>query len=265
VWVLIVNLNPGGPNGGSSTQYFLGDFDGKTFTSSHTDTRWLDYGPDDYAGITWSNTGNRKIFLGWMSNWLYANLVPTKTWRNATTLPRELKLLHTGKDLLIASQPVKELSKIQSKPVIVQNLQVMKDVDLSTKAGKIKLPCRLNINLEEIKDISFIIANDAGEELVIGYEKDKNQYFIDRSKSGKSDFHKEFAARHVAPRFTGKSKMNISLLLDVSSVELFADDGLTVMTSVFFPNKPYNKIIIRSADAANIKKLEYISFNSIWK
>ena len=265
VWVLIVNLNPGGPNGGSSTQYFLGDFDGKTFTSSHTDTRWLDYGPDDYAGITWSNTGNRKIFLGWMSNWMYANLVPTKTWRNATTLPRELKLAHSGKDLLIASQPVKELSKIQSKPVIVQNFRVSNDIDLAKKTGRVKFPCRLNINLEEVKDISLIIANDAGEELVIGYDKEKNQYFIDRSRAGQADFHKEFAARHVAPRLTGKSKMNISLLIDVSSVELFADDGLTVMTSVFFPGKLYNKIIIRSADAANIKKLEYISLKSIWK
>ena len=265
VWVLIVNLNPGGPNGGSSTQYFLGDFDGKTFTSSHTDTRWLDYGPDDYAGITWSNTGNRKIFIGWMSNWMYANLVPTKTWRNATTLARELKLVHVGKDLLIASEPVKELSKIQSKPVVVQNFRVTNNIDLAKKTGRIKFPCRLNITLEEIKDLSLVIANEAGEELVIGYDKQQNQYFIDRSRSGKTDFHKEFAARHVAPRFTSKSSMNISLLIDVSSVELFADDGLTVMTSVFFPNKPYNKIIIQSADAANIKKLEYISLNSIWK
>jgi fructan beta-fructosidase len=200
-----------------------------------------------------------------MSNWMYANLVPTKTWRNATTLPRELKLVHNGKDLLIASQPVKELSKIQTKPVIVQNFRVSNDIDLAKKTGGVKFPCRLNINLEEVKDISFIIANDDGEELVIGYDKDKNQYFIDRSRAGQADFHKEFAARHVAPRFTGKSKMNISLLIDVSSVELFADDGLTVMTSVFFPSKPYNKIIVRSADAANIKKLEYISFKSIWK
>ena len=91
-WVLIVNLNPGAPNKGSGTQYFVGDFDGKTFTSDQTDTRWMDYGPDNYAGITWSNTGKRKIFFGWMSNWMYANLVPTETWRNALTIPRDLKL-----------------------------------------------------------------------------------------------------------------------------------------------------------------------------
>lgn len=265
VWVLIVNLNPGGPNGGSATQYFLGDFDGKTFTSSHTDTRWLDYGPDEYAGITWSNTGNRKIFLGWMSNWQYANQVPTKTWRNAMTIARDLKLKQVGNNIFITSQPVPELSAIQSKPVIVQNIKVTNPVDLAKKTGKIMFPCRLNLVLDEIKDFSLAIANDAGEEVVIGYDKKQNQYFIDRTKSGKTDFQKDFAARHVAPRFTDNGKMNLSLVIDASSVELFADDGLTVMTEIFFPNKPYSQIYLQSPDNAVIKKLEYINLKSIWK
>ena len=103
IWVLVVNINPGGPNGGSATQYFLGDFNGKTFTVSHKDIKWLDYGPDEYAGITWSNTGDRKIFLGWMSNWQYAEKVPTTIWRGATTLPRELKLKHAGNKMFVTS------------------------------------------------------------------------------------------------------------------------------------------------------------------
>lgn len=265
IWVLIVNLNPGGPNGGSSTQYFLGDFDGKTFTVSHTDTRWLDYGPDDYAGITWSNTGNRKIFMGWMTNWMYANIVPTKTWRGAMTIARELKLINNGKDLLIASQPVKELSAIGSKPVIVQNIKVTNSVDLSKRTGKIKFPSRLNLSLDELKDFSLVVSNDAGEEIIVGYDKQQNQYFIDRSRSGRTDFHKDFAARHVAPRLTDKLNMNVSLIIDVSSVELFADDGLTVMTSIFFPHNPYTKIHLRSAGGVVIKKLEYSTLNSIGK
>ncbi|MGZ8558636.1 MAG: glycoside hydrolase family 32 protein [Chitinophagaceae bacterium] len=265
VWVLIVNLNPGGPNGGSSTQYFLGDFDGNKFTAAHTDTRWLDYGPDDYAGITWSNTGKRKIFIGWMSNWQYANVVPTETWRNATTIPRDLKLKHIGNDIFLASKPVPELSKIQSKPFIVQNIRVAKRINLAAKTGKVKLPCRININLEEIKDFSLVLSNEMSEEVVIGYDKKQKQYFIDRTKSGKTDFQKDFAARHVAPRLTTNSKMNISLIIDVSSVELFADDGLTVMTSIFFPNKPYNQIHIQSTENVLIKKLEYIGLKSIWK
>jgi len=264
VWVLIVNLNHGGPNKGSATQYFLGDFDGNKFTPYTTDIKWIDYGPDEYAGITWSNTGDRKIFLGWMSNWMYANIIPTETWRNAMTIPRELKLRHAGKDLLIASEPVVELSKIQSKPIVVSNLKAANSFDVAGKTGKIKFPCRINLSMDEIKDFSLAISNEIGEELSIGFDKRRNQYFIDRSKSGKTDFQTEFAIRHAAPRFTVNSKMNLSLLIDASSIELFADDGLTVMTEIFFPSKPYNQIYIQSADSAVIKKLEYMSLKSIW-
>jgi fructan beta-fructosidase len=91
-WVLIVNINPGGPNGGSATQYFVGDFNGKEFKCDFKRVKWMDYGPDEYAGVTWSNTGNRKLFIGWMSNWEYANIVPTEKFRNAFTIPRELGL-----------------------------------------------------------------------------------------------------------------------------------------------------------------------------
>ena len=264
-WVLIANLNPGAPNGGSGTQYFVGEFDGKTFTSTQTETRWLDYGPDNYAGITWSNTGKRKIFIGWMSNWMYANLVPTETWRNALTIPRELKIKHIGKDIFVASQPVTELSGIESKPIVAANIKVSKSFDITKKTGQITFPCRINFSMGEIRDFSLVISNDAGEELVIGYDKTMNHYYIDRTKSGKADFQKDFTGRHTAPRLTDNTSMNISLIIDASSVELFADDGLTVMTSIFFPNKPYNQIHIQSAEDQVIKKLEYISLKSIWK
>jgi len=265
VWVLIVSINAGGPNKGSATQYFLGDFDGKTFSPSGTDVKWIDYGPDDYAGITWSNTGNRKIFLGWMSNWQYANQVPTEKWRGTMTLPRELRLKRVGNDLFIASKPLAELSKIQAKPIIAQNIRVTNSIDLAKKTGKVKLPCRINLTLDEIKDFSLVISNNAGEEIVIGYDQKQNQYFIDRTKSGKTDFQNDFAARHVAARLTDNTKMNISLIIDVSSVELFADDGLTVMTSIFFPNKQYTKIHVQPFGNFFIKKLEYISLKNIWK
>ena len=263
-WVLVVNLNPGGPNGGSGTQYFIGNFDGKTFTSSQKETKWLDYGPDNYAGVTWSNTGKRKIFLGWMSNWIYANQVPTTIWRNAMTIPRELKLKHVGEDIFLASKPVAELSEIQSNSVVANSVAVSKKLDLTKKPGAVKFPCRINFSMNEIKDFSIKMFNDAGEELVIGFDKKNNQYFIDRTKSGKTDFEKDFAVRHIAPRFAVGSKMNISLVIDVNSVELFADDGLTVMTEIFFPNKPYNQIHLLSDENILIKKLEYTSLKSIW-
>lgn len=256
-WVLIVNLNPGGPNSGSATQYFIGDFNGKNFLPKSTDTKWLDYGPDEYAGVTWSNTGNRRIFFGWMSNWLYGQVVPTETWRSAMTMPRELRIVKTGNEMFVASRLAGEIEKIKLNPVVLNNVSLSKPFDLSTKAGMIKFPCLLNLSLDDIKDFSITISNDIGEELLIGYDKTNNQFFVDRTKSGRTDFNKEFAARHSAPRFTVSSKTNLSLLIDVSSVELFADDGLTVMTEIFFPSKPYNKVAVQSSENAVVKKLEY--------
>ncbi len=261
-WVLIVNLNPGGPNGGSGTQYFVGDFDGKTFTTEQKQTRWVDYGPDNYAGVTWSNTGKRKIMLGWMSNWIYANVVPTQKWRNAMTLPRDLKLKHVGNDIFLTSLPVPEFAAIQSKPVTVQNIRVTKITDLSKQAGKLQFPCRLNLSTEIINDFSMVLSNESGEELVIGYEAKQHRYFIDRTKSGKIDFQKDFAARHFAPRLTENAAMKMSLVIDVSSVELFADDGLTVMTEIFFPVKPYNQWRLESDHHLLIKKFEYLTLKS---
>ncbi len=263
VWVLIVNINPGGPNNGSATQYFLGDFNGKTFEVKDTTTRWIDYGPDEYAGITWSNTGDRKIFLGWMSNWLYANVVPTTIWRNAMTIPRELKLKNEGNEVYVTSEPVKALSAIESKPVVLKNISVDNDFDLSSKINPLQLPCKLDIDLSKAHDFSVTLSNDGGEKVVIGYDKQANQYFIDRTQSGNTDFNKEFAAKHFAPRFSNTGKINVSLIIDVSSVELFADDGLSVMTELFFPSKPYNHISIQSKENT-IDALKYTALKSIW-
>lgn len=265
VWVLIANINPGGPNLGSGTQYFLGSFDGHAFTTSQTETKWLDYGPDDYAGITWSNTGDRKIFIGWMSNWLYANVVPTKRWRNAMTLPRELQIKHVGKEMYVTSEPVAELSKIQSNPVTLQNVAVPKLTDVSNLIIKdIAEPFRLDLTLEAVEDFSLILSNHLGEKLVVGFDKNSNQYFIDRTNSGKVNFQKEFAAKLTAPRFSENTNINMSIIVDESSVELFADDGLTVMTAVFFPDQPYNKLKIKTDKNVLFKKIQYISMAGIW-
>lgn len=256
-WVLIVNLNPGGPNGGSATQYFLGDFDGKTFTANHTDTRWLDWGPDEYAGVTWANTGERRIFLGWMSNWLYGEVVPTEKWRSAMTIPRDLSLKQVGGQLYVASRPSPELEKIQADPVSLRDVNMTQSLDLSGRVKNLSIPCRLDLDLDKAASFSVVLANDAGEQVVIGFDQGQNQYYIDRTKSGKVDFHKEFARRHVAPRLATGDDMDLTLVLDVSSVELFADEGLSVMTGIFFPNKPYNQVRLESTGGASIKQLSY--------
>ena len=259
VWVLIVSINPGGPNKGSATQYFIGEFDGHKFSPINTNIKWIDYGPDNYAGITWSNTGDRKILLGWMSNWLYANVVPTETWRNAMTIPRELKIRNVGNDLLITSLPIAEMSEIQSKPIQIPLKNTDNSIDLPSRTGKMKSPYLINIGIEETIDFSLTISNDIGEEVVVGFDKKENRYYIDRTKSGKIDFRNGFASRSTAPRFSRNKMMNMTVLIDASSVELFADDGLTVMTAIFFPNKPYHKMRVNATERSAIKQVEYVS------
>lgn len=263
-WVLIVNLNPGGPNGGSATQYFIGQFDGNKFTPTDTRTRWLDYGPDEYAGITWSNTGSRKIFLGWMSNWQYANEVPTKKWRNAMTIPRELRLVNEHGNIIIASMPVAEINALKAKAVTVKNVKVSKSIDLGHRIGKINGRYELKLNTNELKSFGLVLSNDANEKVIIGYDKTSAQYFIDRTQSGDISFNKDFSRRHFAPRFSTGKASKFTIIVDASSVELFADGGLTVMTSIFFPAKPYSKIEIVCDSKLIVDQLTYIPLRSIW-
>lgn len=263
MWVLLVSINPGGPNGGSATQYFIGDFDGKTFTPLATDTRWIDYGTDDYAGVTWSNTGNRKVFLGWMSNWKYARTVPTKSWRSAMTLPRELKIKKEGDKYLLASYPVTELRSIEGSKKSLADVNV-KDYNLSGKIGSLTGPAKISLSADQLADLSIVISNEKGEQVIIGYDKAANNFFIDRTKSGKTDFDDKFPAKHIAPRLSTSSKMELTLVLDDASVELFADGGLTTMTDIFFPNSAMKDVRLQSPGNYTIKKIEYATLKSIW-
>jgi len=264
VWVLIVNLNPGGPNGGSATQYFIGDFNGHKFSPFTTDTRWLDYGPDEYAGVTYSNTGNRRVFLGWMSNWQYGQQVPTKEWRSAMTIPRELSVKKENKNYLISSLPVKEMDKLSAKEFKLQNVDAS-HFNLTSKSGKLKGPAELKIVSDKLEDFSITLSNSADQKLVIGYDRTSNSYFIDRTRSGKVDFEKGFAAKHTAPRLVATPKFNLIVVIDNASVELFADDGLTVMTEIFFPDSNFSDVIIESEHRFQLNNLQLITLRSVYK
>jgi len=257
VWVLIVNLNPGGPNGGSATQYFTGDFDGHTFTPNETQTKWLDYGPDEYAGITWSNTGNKRILLGWMSNWEYANVVPTQKWRSATTIPRELSLEKIKNSYHIVSKPTKSLNDLKGYTKTLSNITIHDSIDVTQRLGNVTGLFQLDLKTLSLNDFSLELSNTKGDLIIIGFDKKNNQYYIDRTQSGISDFNKNFAQKHTAPRFANGNSIELKLIADKASVELFADEGLSTMTSIFFPREPicYIKIKTNSKNLT-IKKLQ---------
>ncbi|MDP9046580.1 MAG: glycoside hydrolase family 32 protein [Bacteroidota bacterium] len=262
-WILIVNLNPGGPNKGSATQYFVGRFDGNKFTALDTQTRWLDYGPDEYAGVIWGNTGTRKVFLGWMSNWLYANKVPTEKWRNAMTVPRQLSLKQVNGNILLASLPVAEFKKIEKKTLTVP-ARLIRGKSEEIVFNDTPPQYLLNFNTSDPANYTITLSNQAGERLVIGFNKTDRKYYIDRSRSGIINFSPDFGKLFSAPRLTAAHSSDLKLIVDASSAELFADGGLTVMTSVFFPHKPFDHLTL-TAEAETIKNLRLAPLSSVWQ
>jgi len=263
-WVLLVSMNPGGPNGGSATQYFVGHFDGKEFKPKSTETRWIDYGTDNYAGVTFFNTGDRKIAMGWMNNWQYAGMVPTQGWRGAMTLPRELGLKPVKDKLFLTSVPVNELKQLVAPAFSKENLSVNRELDLSSELKDAKGRFKLDISLTSVSDFSINLSNDKGEELIIGYEKATNQYFIDRTNAGESAFEKGFAKRHTAPRISTSDTIDLSLYIDAASAEVFADKGLNVFTDTFFPNSLASTLKIKTPNNVQVSKLQLSEVKSIW-
>jgi len=263
-WVLLVSNNPGGPNGGSGTQYFIGQWDGHVFRPLDTVTRWIDYGPDDYAGAVWNNMGRRRIFLGWMSNWEYANQLPTATWRNAMTVPRNLFLQESRSKILLASEPVPELEALTKRKVEFRHLVVDSSTSLTNMIKDTAGRYILDVNGPADGSVAFVFSDAAGERLVFGYNAVKDQYYLDRSGAGRTDFHPGFGGIYTAPRLTSSGNLDLRFVMDRSSLEVFADGGLTVMTGVFFSQQPLTRVRVNTTGPWAIKRLSYRALASIW-
>ena len=261
-WVHLVSINPGGPNGGSATQYFIGDFDGTNFkldSSFKMDIQkrhhfWADFGKDNYAGVTFSNWKDEKgnpLFLGWMSNWQYATKVPTYKWRSSMTLARTLELFKTVNGYRLKSSLYMNSEKVASKKVKIKETAIgegkiivdKKEINLSS--AKIKIDLK---NIEE-NTYTFVLANQVGGELLFGYDHRQKQFFIDRSKSGVVNFSEKFSDKiSIAPRFGMEDELSLEFVLDKTSIELFYDNGETVITEIFFPLKPFETLSLQTND-----------------
>jgi fructan beta-fructosidase len=252
-WVLLVSINPGAPNGGSGTQYFVGGFDGNKFVledgfitaTQNEQAIWLDYGRDNYAGVTWSD--GRRLFMGWMSNWDYAQVVPTTAWRSAMTLPRTLTLHKTPVGYRLFSQPVQELAKLRGQSEVLPDSVISgkKAINLNSSCYEVILEAEIPSGTKP--DFGFEWQNDQGDSYRIGFDAHGNQFYSDRRTAGKLEFSEKFAkAIHRAPRIFKGNIIQMHLVLDVASAELFADDGATCLTDIFFPNKDFKQLHLYS-------------------
>lgn len=271
-WVLICNINPGGPFGGSAIQYFIGDWDGKTFTAD-TDkdgkipTKWLDYGKDNYALVSWSDAPDgRRTTIGWMSNWQYAAEVPTQQYRSANTLPREIGLFKASDGQIYASsKPSPEIDALRGKIVVNSGKS-----SLGKKGKSFQLPsansgiCEIDVDFDASKasKVMLSLENKAGDVVTMTYDSKSRTMDFDRRKSGVVDFSDAFPAVTVAPTLENNGKVSLRIFVDRSSIELFGNDGEFVMTNLVFPNEPYSSLSISAeGGTARLNSVKVYSIN----
>ncbi|MCC8172604.1 MAG: DUF4980 domain-containing protein [Parabacteroides sp.] len=268
-WALIVNINPGCLFGGSATQYFTGNFDGTRFTcdTKPETVKWLDWGKDHYATVCFSNTPGRVIAMPWMSNWQYANIIPTQQFRSANALPRELTMYSEGKDIYLAANPVKELETLrrETKEMPPFTVEAGKDVTIDTlfagNDGAFEIEISLSAARTEVAGLRLM--NGQGEEVAIYLDKKAGKLVMDRVHSGIVDFGKnsiphekeahdnriansinyvdDFALATWGP-LSGAADHTLRIFADKCSVKLFLDGGKVAMTNLVFPNEPYNRL-----------------------
>lgn len=281
-YVLLVSITLGGPNGGSATQYFVGDFDGKQFSldkhwqsllsapeddATSQPAVWLDYGTDNYAGVTFAKIPAQEqdnIFIGWMSNWQYANQAPTTNWRNAMTIPRILSLYQHNDVLKIRSVPIPEINSLTNDVFRVDEISTNQEVDLADVL-KLSEAGIINFTLANVsKCVSLKLANELGENTNIQFDFANKRLSVDRTHSGLTDFNDNFASIQHAPIEHISGSTNVTVILDRSSVEVFLDDGKIVMTSLVFPTKSYQKLLINLENNSVINNVELSNLHSIW-
>jgi sucrose-6-phosphate hydrolase SacC (GH32 family) len=274
-WVLIISLNPGGPAGGSGMQYFVGDFDGKTFTrdpgASNGEAQWLDYGADFYAGVTYNGLpGDRHLLVGWMNNWLYANAVPTTPWRSAQALPRELGLRTVNGRIRLVQQPLAEAQRLRGALLYGASERAIASGSQGLHlSGPARAPLEVQMRLKPGSAARSGIrlgAAGSGTYTEIGYDAAQGAVYLDRTRSGDAAFHPQFAARHAAPVALDDGGLPLRILVDRGSVTVFAGQGEVVLTDQVFPASGAESVSLFGVDGeAQVRDLKVWPLDSIWK
>lgn len=270
-WVMLVSIgdNPAFEEG-SRTQYFVGQFDGRTFVNENTDDTvlWLDFGRDNYAGVSWSDLPDedgRRIYMGWMSNWRYANQVPTEEWRSAMTLPRELLLASTESGVRLVHRMISEVDAIRNNTDIFQDLTIDPSSPIPIELHNPLMEVDVRYAKKDSASFGIIFKNSQHEWTSIHYDTESEKLSVDRRQAGISSFSESFPAIQEASVKMENGHLNLQIFLDTSSIEVIANDGIAVFTSLVFPNHPYDKIVLFSNNGTTqVPSLKLTDLNSIW-
>ncbi|MCU1262162.1 MAG: Levanase [Bryobacterales bacterium] len=259
-WVLKVGLNPGGLQGGSGEQYFVGQFDGTRFVNDNgpSTSLWTDYGKDCYCALTFNNLppAHQPVMIGWMNNWQYANQVPTSPWRGQMTVPRELALKTFPEGIRLVQKPLPSIQGLREKHA------TMTGGAAEMKSHSFQLTTALQLGTA--KEAGWkLLAND-GSYTLVGYDTGRQELFVDRTHSGLVSFSKDFPARTAAPLVRPNGPLRLEILVDRNSVEVFADDGRVALTNLVFPEADAFRIEFYSKGAATPVNADLWTLRSIW-
>ncbi|MCM3575593.1 GH32 C-terminal domain-containing protein [Mesobacillus subterraneus] len=242
-WVLTISLSEGAPAGGSGMQYFVGDFNGTSFTNDNSgdEVLWVDHGSDFYAAVTWGNipeNDGHAVWLGWMNNWRYGQEIPATSFRGSNTLPREVRLKQTAEGIRLIQNPVREVRQLRSGSERIANSMIKPGQTLSPeiKGEQLEIIAEFEAASEPVTEFGLKVRKGETGETKIGYDVGRNQLFVDRSESGMSEFHSGFAANHEAAMNPVNNTIKMHVFLDKSSVEVFGNDGMAVITDQIFPD-----------------------------
>jgi fructan beta-fructosidase len=274
-WVLLVSVLDGSPNGGSGIQYFLGNFDGKKFTNSSpaVSVHWVDYGKDNYAGVTFSDAlreDGRRIFLGWMNNWSYARDVPTFPWKGSLIIPRQLNLQESDSgELQLMFSPIVELQAIRKRSICLTDLIIPDSAEFLLEENFVGGAYEIIVEyqLGTASEFGLIVRNELNDRTVVGYNIETQKMFVDRRDSGVIDFSNCFSVDvQSAPLLSESNILKLHVFVDWSSIEVFADDGRVVMTNLIFPQSKYNrlKFFARGGDV-QVRCCQVWEMGTVWK
>jgi fructan beta-fructosidase len=244
--VLIVSIQQEAPNGGTATSYFIGDFDGVRFIANPAKQQWLDWGTDNYAFVTWDHAPagpGERIGIGWMSNWQYAQEVPTEAWRSGMTLPRVLTLRPNQGGYSLNASPVEALEGLRGSRTDLGRLTIAKEQEVSGAFSPSRCELLLHTDLENTTAALFgmTLSNGKGDRLILGVDRENGQLWVDRRQSGPGFSEDFFKGPHTAP-LAMEDLEDLRIYLDVASLEVFAGQGSLNFTEIFFPSAPFNTL-----------------------
>ncbi|MEK3889329.1 glycoside hydrolase family 32 protein [Bacillus sp. FSL K6-3431] len=261
-WVLFVSIGDDPRfDTGSRTQYFIGSFDGSTFSPEGDQVQWLDFGKDNYAGVSFSDItkeDGRRIYLGWMSNWRYANQVPTEGWRSQMTLPRVLTLRNVEDKLLVVQRPVRELNQYFSREIEINDESIKSEESKTIKIDESSVEIFLNINNNQAKQFGVVLSHTQTQKTVITIDSKTNLLTLDRKDSGDVAFSENFPNLQKM-KIHSTDQVSLRIIIDSSSIEVFVNDGVYALTSLIYPDKACEQISIFSFDGDIRLTNSYIS------